>query len=287
MNNIKFGRMTAGIDKHIGPNTDVFYLNTFIPEAAEYQGHGFGEDRRTFAIPCEVLTPVGREGSFELMDNQAKAVAKSIMEFHIPGRDIIVLCDNAEIRSPAVALGLALAFGVNHEPIGGATMPDHSSTFSNRTTGWVHDTVEEILKEKERADAALIQAKIAQFPQPNIFIKPEKSVDDFARLLSNCVAAGWTYGRTSSGGIDVFTPDGVITFHIVFNDKGVGTPHIASSRQNNVAKIGQHLSTLFAAETVPVTPKVAEDDGKLPPAKEVKVDWKHRFATTTEAANNA
>lgn len=62
-----------------------------------------------YHLPMAVLYPVGPRGSFELIDKQAKEIAKDIRLWVKDEDNVIVRCTHGEQRSVCVARGIAYA----------------------------------------------------------------------------------------------------------------------------------------------------------------------------------
>lgn len=149
MNNIKFAPIGTKARDAVTTKTVLLYMDAFAFESREVIGHDFKHGSRLFSIPCKVLRSEGPQGSFAPIDNQAKRVGMEIMTIidkitkeEGEVTDIMVLCDHAEIRSPAVAMGLAFGYGVKASGLNNER-PSTASTFAGRTASWIHDIVDD------------------------------------------------------------------------------------------------------------------------------------------------
>lgn len=92
---------------------------------------------------------------FRPTDDQARALAEFIFPYIQGAQKVICQCEHGEIRSVAVAFGLAfsdIGDGKRFEVKNGEWVKSTGSagdTFSGRTYGWIARTIDKKLKEKE------------------------------------------------------------------------------------------------------------------------------------------
>lgn len=128
-------------------------------------------------------------GEFAPIDNQAKKLAIRIYPYIKDAKKVICKCEYGEIRSVAVARGIAYSdMGLPdiHTYKNGKLVyddPSGSSTFSGRTTRWISDIIDELAYLENECPAEIItQCKqildriqtMAKRPESIIFIDPVK-----------------------------------------------------------------------------------------------------------------
>lgn len=109
--------------------------------------------KAALSIKFDVLSPEGPRGEFKPIDDQARRLATQIFPYVNGCESVIVFCEYAEIRSPAVALGIAYSrlnadlFQIVKKKY---VEPDIKAvgTFSGRTTGWISRVIDAKLKEE-------------------------------------------------------------------------------------------------------------------------------------------
>lgn len=131
-------------------NTVVISLLGNTPDIKEEDNPGW---KSLLSIKCSVLRPEGPDGSFAPMDDQAKHLAEQIFPHIKDAQSVIVFCEYAEIRSPAVATGIAYSDldGEIYQIINKKYIEPNitsRSTFSGRTTGWISRVIDAKLKEE-------------------------------------------------------------------------------------------------------------------------------------------
>lgn len=237
---VRFGKITE-IQGHINGPAQIFYMD----DAATEPGSGYwgrlGKGVTAWRVPCKVLRPTGPDGSFSAMDDQAVAIGKFIAENLRMGVPVFICCDHAEIRSPAVAMGLSeiaegRVVGVNGEEI------PPLGTFGGRTAGIIASTLDDILDRLQEIKE--VEAQIG-IEMPSVIVVDGVTVTELSETIARIKDEGLPFEESEIGGYLIYCPKGRIQLSAVYGTERMVTLYIQAHRRHPVHVVSEILTKIL------------------------------------------